>query len=91
MKIVIKDKSIDVSEISRVYPAALVKTEEGEISPISLEWAESHIDSVEISGFSLIFYFKSESKPTLDIRYENFDEMVHDMELIFEKLSNIQN
>jgi len=47
-------KKIDLTKVTRLYPAATVEAV-GEVAQVSLEWAEMKKDVVNISSFVLIF------------------------------------
>jgi len=49
-----KDKEIDLSRVTRLYPAAVVKAGE-EYAQVSLEWAELKQESVRIEHYVLVF------------------------------------
>lgn len=51
-------KSIDLENVAKIYPAAIVKDPYGGNSPISLEWAKINQEKVEIIGFKLFFQSK---------------------------------
>ncbi len=47
-------KKIDLTKITRLYPAVTVEAA-GEVAQVSLEWAEMKKDVVPISAFVLVF------------------------------------
>ena len=47
-------KKIDLTKITRLYPAVTVKAA-GEVAQVSLEWAEMKKDVVPITAFVLVF------------------------------------
>ncbi len=49
-----QNREIDLSKITRLYPAVLVKLGK-EVAQVSLEWANSKADDIEILGFVLVF------------------------------------
>lgn len=48
--------AIDLTQITRLYPAATVDVH-GEEAQVSLEWAEMKKDEVNLSGYVLVFDF----------------------------------
>lgn len=49
-----KDQEIDLDQITRLYPAVVVKAG-GESAQVSLEWANMKADQIEIEYFVLVF------------------------------------
>ncbi|MDY0117309.1 MAG: hypothetical protein RBR59_07025 [Sulfurimonadaceae bacterium] len=48
--------AIDLSRLTRLYPAVLVSMQ-GEVAEMSLEWTELYGDKVEILSYILVFDF----------------------------------
>ncbi|RUM66035.1 MAG: phosphomannomutase [Sulfurospirillum sp.] len=81
MQIQIKDKCFDMKEVARLYPAAMVKTGEGdEVTQISLEWIDTLAnDEVEIARYAIFVHltdnsvssFFYETRDALDIALED--------------------
>ncbi len=61
----IEDQVFQKEEISRLYPAAIIKTGyEDEVTQISLEWVDEQISKgqkVEIVHFAIFVYLKNQS------------------------------
>jgi len=54
MIIKIEDKEFESKNITRLYPAAVIKTGDGdEMTQISLEWIETNKSKVEVVGYGL--------------------------------------
>jgi len=54
MIIKIEDKEFESKNITRLYPAAVIKTGDGdEMTQISLEWIETNKRKVEVVGYGL--------------------------------------
>ncbi len=51
-KITINDIEIDISKITRIFPAVMVHLH-GESALVSIEWAESKSDKIEIDCYVL--------------------------------------
>jgi hypothetical protein len=66
MIITIKEKQFDTSEITQLYPAAVVKTGfEDETTQVSLEWLDVEAKGkVEVVGFGIFLYLGDEEKHT---------------------------
>jgi len=58
MIITIEDKQFDTKEITQLYPAAVVKTGQGdETTQVSLEWIEVEAKGkVELVGYGLFYW-----------------------------------
>ncbi len=76
MQIKIKNQILPLDEISRIYPAAMVKTGEGdEVTQISLEWIETlKTDEVEIVNFAIFVHKKD--KNILSFFYDTREELL---------------
>ena len=83
MIITIQDKSIEKKDIKKLYPAALVKTGQGdEVTEISLEWIDTEGGSeVEIAGYGIFVMTKENEK--LSFMYDTRE----DLEIAIEDLS----
>ena len=64
MIITIEEKQFDTKEITQLYPAAVIKTGQGdETTQVSLEWIEVESKGkVEIVGYGLFVILKEEEK-----------------------------
>jgi len=81
MQVKIEEKSFDMKEVARLYPAAMVKTGEGdEVTQISLEWIDTLAnDEVEIARYAIFVHltdnsvssFFYETRDALDIALED--------------------
>ena len=87
MKIKIKDKEIESNEIKNIYPSAIVLLENGEKTPISLDWAKENKDKVNICEYAILIIMKDENKK-IEIYYESFEEMIESLKLLHEKLTS---
>ncbi len=64
MKFRIRDKEFESEEIAQIYPAAMIKSGEGEeVTPISIEWVEQYKDHPEVvvKHYALIVHLKDKS------------------------------
>ncbi|HIQ46203.1 MAG TPA: phosphomannomutase [Sulfurovum sp.] len=66
MIITIEDKQFDTKEITQLYPAAVVKTGQGdETTQVSLEWIEVEAKGkVELVGYGLFVHIGEEERHT---------------------------
>lgn len=79
MIITIENKQFKTSDITQLYPAAIVKTGyEEETTQVSLEWLEVEAkDKVEIVGFGIFVHLCEEEKYTFVFKTkEEMDEAV---------------
>ncbi len=77
MKFVIQNQTFDMRDVARLYPAAMVKTGEGdELTQISLEWVDTlATKEVAIAKYAIFIHttdnavssFFYESRESLDI------------------------
>lgn len=77
-----KDGDIDLSKITRLYPAAVIEMY-GEIAEMSLEWMEDNEDKVKLLHYVLVFDFtplneevKNKQILTFSTREELIDAMI---------------
>ena len=66
-----QDTPIDTSTIVRLYPAAVITLPDGDTAQVSLEWAESKFDQINVTGFVLVFDFGTHT-PTNPTKKEFF-------------------
>jgi len=64
MIITIKNKQLDTSKITQLYPAAIVKTGyENEMTQVSLEWLDIEAKGkVEVDSFGIFVHLGEEEK-----------------------------
>ncbi|MDD5156567.1 hypothetical protein [Sulfurimonas sp.] len=69
---------IDLSKLTRLYPAAVVNVD-GEIAEMSLEWADMNEDKVNITSFVLVFDFtlpKEKVRDKKELHFQTKDELI---------------
>jgi len=72
---------IDLSKLTRLYPAGIVNIE-GEIAEMSLEWCEMNDDKVNITHYVLVFDFtppKEEVRDKKELSFETRQELIETM------------
>jgi len=72
---------IDLSKITRLYPAAVVEVN-GETAEMSLEWIDMNADKVKVTSFVLVFDFtlpKEEVRDKKELHFETKDELIATM------------
>jgi hypothetical protein len=83
-------KQIDLSKVTRLYPAALIHAA-GERASVSLEWAELKADVITIEAYVLICDFDPIGEVPInrvELRYETKDELFQVMQEISQRLRN---
>ena len=78
---IIKYKNIDLSKITRLYPAALIESD-GETAEMSLEWMEMNEGKVKLLKYILVFDFTphgSDKKNRTVLDYKQKDELIKAM------------
>ena len=73
---------IDLSKITRLYPAATVVVE-GETAHVSLEWADIKENEVHISAFILVFDFDplgEKISSRMELNYSTKAELIEAMQ-----------
>lgn len=83
-------KQIDLSKVTRLYPAALIQAA-GERASVSLEWAELKADVITIEAYVLICDFDPVGEAPVnrvEFRYSTKDELFQVMQEISERLRN---
>ncbi|SMP87383.1 hypothetical protein SAMN06314042_10716 [Epsilonproteobacteria bacterium SCGC AD-308-O04] len=69
---------LDLSKVTRLYPAAVVDMH-GEVAEMSLEWIEMSGDKVKIKGFVLVFDFPpltEDVRNKVVLEFETKDELI---------------
>jgi len=69
---------IDLSKLTRLYPAGVVDVD-GEKAEMSLEWCEMNADKVNITSYVLVFDFtapKEEVRDKKELHFETKDELI---------------
>lgn len=75
------DGDIDLSTITRLYPAAVIEMY-GEVAEMSLEWMEDNEDKVTLMHYVLVFDFtplNEEVKVKKVLKYKTRDELIEAM------------
>ena len=75
------DGDIDLSKITRLYPAAVIEMY-GEVAEMSLEWMEGNADKVKLLHYVLVFDFtplNAEVKDKKTLTYETREELIESM------------
>jgi len=76
-----KDGDIDLSGLTRLYPAAVVEMQ-GEVAEMSLEWMEMNEGKVTLNGYVLVFDFtppNEEVKNKIVLNFKIKDELIEAM------------
>ena len=76
-----KAGDLDLSKVTRLYPAAVIDMH-GEIAQMSLEWADMNGDKVKIKSFVLVFDFDAltdDVKNRVELEFDTKDELIQTM------------
>lgn len=76
-----KAGDIDLSRLTRLYPAAVVDVE-GERAEMSLEWIDMNGDKVKITSYVLVFDFtppKEEVRDKIELHFDTKEELIETM------------
>lgn len=76
-----KDGDIDLSKITRLYPAAVIEMY-GEVAEMSLEWMESNADKVKLMHYVLVFDLtplSAEVKEKKTLVFQSYEELMEAM------------
>jgi hypothetical protein len=74
--------NIDLSKVTRLYPAAVVDAH-GEVAEMSLEWADMNGEKVKITAFVLVFDFtplQEQLRDKKELRFETKEELIETMQ-----------
>ncbi|ADR33402.1 hypothetical protein Sulku_0736 [Sulfuricurvum kujiense DSM 16994] len=83
-------KEIDLTKITRLYPAALIHAG-GESASVSLEWAEMKAEQITLEAYVLICDFDPVGEVPInriELRYGTKEELFDAMQEIAQKLHN---
>lgn len=83
-------KEIDLTKITRIYPAALIHAA-GESASVSLEWAELKADQITLEAYVLICDFDRVGEIPIhrvELRYTTKEELFQAMQEIAVRLKN---
>ena len=73
--------NIDLSKLTRLYPAAVVEVN-GETAEMSLEWIDMNADKVNLMSYVLVFDFtplEEEVRDKKELHFETKDELIETM------------
>jgi len=72
MTITLQNRRIELCDVARLYPAAMIRYADGTVTPISLEWYDSVADErVELLHYAICVHYKQESTPPLIFTYSD--------------------
>lgn len=76
-----KESTIDLSKVTRIYPAALISAG-GESASVSLEWADLKKDQITLQSYVLICDFDAVGETPIhriELRFETKEELFASM------------
>lgn len=83
------DNRIDLSKLTRIYPAVLIRAG-GESASVSLEWAELKADKIEIEAYILVCDIDPVGEVPLnriEVHFSTKEALLEEMQLIAQRLS----
>ena len=84
-----KEGDLDLSKITRLYPAVVVDMQ-GEVAEMSLEWEELYGDKVKIVHYVLVFDFtplNEDVKDRTTLVYETKEELLSEIQEVAKYLN----
>jgi len=79
-----EDKEFKKEDITRLYPAAIIKTGyNNETTPISLDWVDEQIDqgkSVDVLKYAIFFHTKDDAVTTFE--YQTREQLQEALDLL---------
>lgn len=82
---------LDLSQVTRLYPAGVVDMH-GEVAEMSLEWIDMSGDKVKIKGFVLVFEFPpitEDVRNKVVLEFETKDELLDVMSEVAQLFQNL--
>ncbi len=74
--VTIQNSAIEIDEVSRLYPAAIIRYADGTVTPISLEWFDQMAnDDVMLLHYAICFHYKDEEREPDIFTYETKDDL----------------
>ncbi|WP_373070459.1 hypothetical protein [Sulfurimonas sp.] len=84
-----KDGELDLSKLTRLYPASVVELN-GDVAEMSLEWTELNEDKVKVLNYVLVFDFTpqgQEEKIKTTLVFNTKDELIEEMQKVSEAIN----
>lgn len=81
---------IDLSKLTRLYPAAVVEMQ-GEIAEMSLEWIEMNEEKVNLKEYILVFDFTPRNEEKRDkktLHFKTKEELIKTMQEVSQFFQN---
>ena len=93
MRIQLKEMTIDISEVTQLYPAAIIRYADGTVTPISLEWYDELAnEDVELLHYAICVHYKTElEKDPLFIPYEDMEALQEGMADLAAQLNSVNS
>ncbi|MCW9026784.1 MAG: hypothetical protein OQJ77_05660 [Thiovulaceae bacterium] len=84
-----KEVDVDLSKLTRLYPASVVELN-GDVAEMSLEWTDLNEDKVKVLRYILVFDFtplNQEEKIKTTLSFNTKDELILEMQKVSEALN----
>ncbi len=83
MVIEIQKVELNLKEIGRLYPAAVIKYVDGTITQISLEWFDKMAnDEIELLHYVICVHYKKSDAAPLFFTYESREELEKEIDFL---------
>ena len=85
--------TIDITEVTQLYPAAIIRYADGTVTPISLEWYDELAnEDVELLHYAICVHYKTElEKDPLFIPYEDMEALQEGMADLAAQLNSVNS
>ncbi len=87
MFVEIEGRKIDLQEIGRLYPAAIIEYADGTVTQISLEWyEESANEDVKLLHYAICLHYKEEDRAPLIFPFESKEMLENEISSLASQL-----
>jgi hypothetical protein len=72
LKLTIQNDTLELADVSQLYPAAMIRYADGTVTPISLEWFDNMANrDVELLHYAICIHYKEKEREPLFYRYDD--------------------
>jgi len=76
-----------MNEVSRLYPAAIIRYRDGTVTQISMEWFDKMAnEDVELLHYAICFHYKDEEREPVSFAYGTKEELEEGITSLVEQL-----
>ncbi|WP_456380399.1 hypothetical protein [Hydrogenimonas sp.] len=92
MKLIVQESIICLDEINQLYPAAVIKYEDGSVTPISLEWFDEAIGrgekGVTLLRYAIYVHYKEKEREPSVFFYEDREALEREIGRIADQIGS---